>query len=101
MMPLVKNRIEIQSKEIFLQVDPWGQVIAQCTEGTGIAIASINLDYVKKVRLNLPVFNHRRTDLYPEITVKRSQEALESEFYPFGQVSYKIMLYSQMIVFIS
>ncbi|XP_043472653.1 deaminated glutathione amidase [Leptopilina heterotoma] len=48
-------------------VDPWGTVIAQCAEGTGLAIASIDLDFLNRVRMNMPIENHRRTDLYPEI----------------------------------
>lgn len=80
---------KIGINKIIFQVDPWGQVIAQCTEGVGIAIAPINLDYVKKVRRNLPVYNHRRTDLYPDIVAKRNDESEKSEaFYPFGQVSF-------------
>ncbi|XP_043268724.1 deaminated glutathione amidase isoform X1 [Venturia canescens] len=48
-------------------VDPWGTVIAQCPENTGIAVAEIDLDLLNKVRKNMPCENHRRTDLYPMI----------------------------------
>lgn len=45
-------------------VDPWGVVIAQCTEGTGIVLADIDLDHLHDVRRRLPVLAHRRPDLY-------------------------------------
>ncbi|XP_046426624.1 deaminated glutathione amidase isoform X1 [Neodiprion fabricii] len=48
-------------------VDPWGTVIAQCAERTGIAVAEIDLDLLDKIRKNMPCDKHRRTDLYPEL----------------------------------
>lgn len=52
----------------FLQVvDPWGQVIAQCHEGEDVCLATIDLEYLQKVRTQLPVWNHRREDLYGKI----------------------------------
>ncbi|KAG7207850.1 hypothetical protein KM043_009451 [Ampulex compressa] len=48
-------------------VDPWGTVIAQCMEKTGIAIAEIDLDLLEQVRKNMPCENHRRIDLYPKM----------------------------------
>ena len=45
-------------------IDPWGSVIAQCSEGEGVASAYINLDYLEKVRKNMPVWAHRRNDIY-------------------------------------
>lgn len=48
-------------------IDPWGTIVAQCSEGTGLAIASIDLDCLDTIRKNMPVQNHRRTDLYPEM----------------------------------
>jgi len=58
-------------------VDPWGNVIAQCSEGTNIATAEISLDYIKNVRQSMPVWKHRRNDLYrvliPKITLRDEQ----------------------------
>ncbi|XP_011314776.1 nitrilase homolog 1 isoform X2 [Fopius arisanus] len=48
-------------------VDPWGAVIAQCAEKTGIAVAEIDLNLLETVRRNMPCENHRRTDLYPSM----------------------------------
>ncbi|KAI9473442.1 MAG: carbon-nitrogen hydrolase [Benjaminiella poitrasii] len=50
-------------------VDPWGTVLAQCPEHDqpSIAIAKIDLEYMKKIRTEMPVMSHRRTDLYHSI----------------------------------
>ncbi|TMS38267.1 hypothetical protein L596_005031 [Steinernema carpocapsae] len=45
-------------------VDPWGAVIAQCSENVDMCFAEINLDYLNEVRTMQPVFQHRRNDLY-------------------------------------
>ncbi|KAJ2766906.1 Carbon-nitrogen hydrolase, partial [Coemansia nantahalensis] len=50
-------------------VDPWGTVVARCSRNTtepALAVAEINLDYLDKVRREMPIFNHRRTDIFPE-----------------------------------
>jgi predicted amidohydrolase len=41
-------------------VDPWGTVLAQCGEGEGVAVASIDTDVVARVRAQLPSLKHRR-----------------------------------------
>jgi len=45
-------------------VDPWGSVVAQCQDGPGIALAEINLERLRDIRVNQPVQAHRRHDLY-------------------------------------
>lgn len=45
-------------------VDPWGAVIARCSDGTGIAVADIDLDYIEEVRRRVPVMDHRRPEVY-------------------------------------
>ena len=45
-------------------VDPWGAVVAQCSEGTGVAVADVDLDLVAAVRRRIPVQQHRRRDVY-------------------------------------
>ena len=45
-------------------VDPWGTVIAECPDGEGVGYAFIDLDYLEKVRKNMPIWAHRRQDLY-------------------------------------
>jgi predicted amidohydrolase len=43
-----------------LIVDPWGDVLAQCGEGEGVAVASLDFAYQDKVRAALPCLLHRR-----------------------------------------
>lgn len=43
-----------------LIVDPWGDVLAQCGEGEGFAMASLNFDAQDRVRASLPCLSHRR-----------------------------------------
>ncbi|XP_032671126.1 nitrilase and fragile histidine triad fusion protein NitFhit isoform X2 [Odontomachus brunneus] len=52
-------------------VDPWGAVVAQCAEKTGIATAEIDLDLLEKVRKNMPCEEHRRTDLYSKMECQK------------------------------
>lgn len=47
-----------------LVVDPWGAVVAQCREGPGLCYAEIDLDYLHRIRREIPVQGHRRPDLY-------------------------------------
>ena len=39
-------------------VDPWGHIVAQCSDGVGATSARLNLGYVGKVRADVPVANH-------------------------------------------
>ncbi|MBI5535103.1 MAG: carbon-nitrogen hydrolase family protein [Deltaproteobacteria bacterium] len=41
-------------------VDPWGEVIAQCSEGEGVCVATAQRAYLERVRKNLPALAHRR-----------------------------------------
>ena len=43
-------------------IDPWGTVVAQCRDGTGLAFADIDLAFVDEVRARIPVWQHRRPD---------------------------------------
>lgn len=45
-------------------VDPWGTVMMQMEEKEDVRIVEIDLDYLEKVRRELPLLAHRRTDLY-------------------------------------
>ena len=40
-------------------VDPWGHVIAQCSDGEGVTDAFLDRDLVRKVRVDMPVDNNR------------------------------------------
>ena len=43
-----------------LVVDPWGVVLAEQGEGTGVAVADLDLDYLSEVRRRVPCLDHRR-----------------------------------------
>ncbi len=43
-----------------LIVDPWGDVLAQCGEGEGFAVARLDFAYQDRVRAALPCLAHRR-----------------------------------------
>lgn len=45
-------------------VSPWGDVINRMDEKEGYIIQEIDLDYIKKVRNELPLLKHRRKDVY-------------------------------------
>ncbi|OQR80303.1 nitrilase and fragile histidine triad fusion protein NitFhit-like [Tropilaelaps mercedesae] len=77
-------------------IDPWGGIVAQSSDLTNQLIyAEINLEYVKAVRLGMPVMQHRRVDLYGEPTPVYNNTGIDSqEVYTFGQVElYKSQLF--------
>ncbi len=41
-------------------VDPWGDVVAQASEGEGVAHARLDPAYLARVRSSLPALAHRR-----------------------------------------
>jgi nitrilase len=41
-------------------VNPWGKVLAELPDGPGIVVAEIDLDYLAKVRAELPALAHRK-----------------------------------------
>lgn len=43
-----------------LVVDPWGEVVLDMGEGTGVAFADIDLAKIKDVRQRIPALRHRR-----------------------------------------
>ncbi|MBI2382722.1 MAG: carbon-nitrogen hydrolase family protein [Gammaproteobacteria bacterium] len=43
-----------------LIADPWGQVLAQCESGEGVAVAEISQDRLHQLRQSFPVLTHRR-----------------------------------------
>ncbi|MCL6610153.1 MAG: carbon-nitrogen hydrolase family protein [Peptococcaceae bacterium] len=51
-------------------VDPWGDIVARAGEGEQVISAEIFPEKIDRVRLELPLLKHRRTDLY-DITIKK------------------------------
>ncbi|MDZ7836527.1 MAG: carbon-nitrogen hydrolase family protein [Actinomycetota bacterium] len=45
-------------------VDPWGKIIAEAGSGQQIIYASLDLDYLTKVREQLPLLKHLKPDIY-------------------------------------
>lgn len=45
-------------------VDPWGDILARADEKEQVLLGEVNLRKLEKVRRELPLMAHRRTDLY-------------------------------------
>jgi len=43
-------------------VDPWGAVLDRLARGSGVVVASINPEYVQRLRASLPALKHRTLD---------------------------------------
>jgi len=52
-----------------LVVDPYGKILLDMKHKSGIGIADISLDLVKKTRLSLPLLKNRRTDIYSDLSL--------------------------------
>ncbi|XP_069356653.1 nitrilase and fragile histidine triad fusion protein NitFhit isoform X2 [Maniola hyperantus] len=60
-----------------LCVDPWGEVLADCGDSAPCyKIAEINGDKIADVRRNMPVFQHRRPDVYSLYTLSVRNQML-------------------------
>lgn len=46
-------------------VDPWGTVLATVPEQEGVAVATLDFDYLERVRTRLPALTHRRLTVAP------------------------------------
>lgn len=53
-----------------LVADPWGNIVSRANEGVGIALAEIDLDYLDRIRTQIPSLKNRRSDVYALDTVK-------------------------------
>lgn len=46
-------------------IDPWGTIVAEVEKDEpGLATAPIDMSFLEKVRINMPVLEHRRAELY-------------------------------------
>lgn len=52
-----------------LVTNPWGKVISQLKEEEGILSVELNLDEIDEARQSLPVWQHRREDIYKLIQI--------------------------------
>lgn len=68
-------------------VGPSGMVIAQCEADTDFALANIDLEQVDSTRITMPVYSHRRYDVYPRVVPVANRANDEGQKrYQFGQV---------------
>ncbi len=51
-------------------IDPWGVVIARMSDGEGVALADLDLNYLSRVRRHLPALEHRMPDAYERRVVE-------------------------------
>ncbi|MFQ5965276.1 MAG: carbon-nitrogen hydrolase family protein [Candidatus Scalinduaceae bacterium] len=56
------NNITCYGKSMI--VDPWGRVLAKAEDNENVITAEIDLKILEDVRTEVPLFEHRRTDLY-------------------------------------
>lgn len=64
-------------------VDPWGKIVCCCEDkDLEVTAATIDLSVLKKIRSNMPCFEHRRDDVYC-LTTNQNNE-LENIDRPFG-----------------
>lgn len=56
------NNITCYGKSMI--VDPWGRVLAKAKDDENVITAVVDLDLLKEIRTEIPLFEHRRTDLY-------------------------------------
>ncbi|XP_023211076.1 nitrilase and fragile histidine triad fusion protein NitFhit-like [Centruroides sculpturatus] len=69
-------------------IDPWGCCIACCKEGTDVITAEIDLGYLRNIRQEMPVWMHRRPDIYGVLrTIEDKDDKFhEQSVYKFGQI---------------
>lgn len=69
-------------------IDPWGCCIACCKEGTDIVTAEIDLNYLRNIRQEMPIWMHRRPDMYGVLrTIEDEDNTFHSQsVYKFGQI---------------
>jgi len=64
-------------------LDPWGTVVAECREGVNFALAEIDLEYLNKIRSNMPVNLQRRPDIYGTVQLSNSLTDLPADDWIF------------------
>ena len=57
-------------------VDPWGDIIAQCSDKEGYVLCELDLGYLDRVRSNMNCLTHIRTDilLNPEVPMRAMRD---------------------------
>ena len=55
-----KNAKSFETHGHSMIVDPWGKILGELFDGPGFVMAEIDLDYLAKVRAELPALDHRK-----------------------------------------
>jgi len=84
-----RNHAKRSSYGNAMVVDPWGTVIAKCHDTVDVCLAEIDLELLTKRRLEMPVFNHKRHDLYGMVQHNIAIPVSNQAIYKFGQFTVK------------
>lgn len=78
-------------KRFFQIIDPMGKVIAECPKyseecptNESVALASIDMELVANTRKNMPVFSHRRNDIYSLNMIRTRKDIEDEKIYAFA-----------------
>lgn len=67
-----------------LVVDPWGTVVARCHDTIDICVAEIDLQLLHDTRSKMPVFSHKRHDIYGHVLNNTTVAVDSRSTYQFG-----------------
>lgn len=72
-------------------VDPWGQIIAECPKysesvdkNESFAIATVDLDYLKNIRITMPIYQQRRNDIYNLDLIQNKVDFSDDDVFKFA-----------------
>ncbi|CAG9762772.1 unnamed protein product [Ceutorhynchus assimilis] len=75
-------------------VDPWGQILAECPKYStekpsdeSFAVATIDFDQLKRIRMEMPIMSHRRNDIYSLNLIDSKREIDNEKNYRFADKS--------------
>lgn len=55
-----KNPRSFETHGHSMIIDPWGKILAEAPDGPGVVLAEIDLDYLSRIREELPALSHRQ-----------------------------------------
>jgi len=72
-------------------IDPWGEIVAQCSDKVGLAVGLIDANFLKVARSKLPIWTDRKPELYGNIetVTDESDDIDDVPDYQFGPVKIK------------
>ena len=65
-------------------IDPWGTVVARCHDTMDVCVAEIDLPLLHKRRSEMPIFSHKRHDLYGQVLSNAVLPVDSQSEYQFG-----------------